>query len=179
MKKHFVRIFVAFPLPLKIQESYLTFIKDYMKISGVRWTRKENLHMTLFFIGEIEEDQLTEVKEKLQPILLGWKAFDIKFEKVSFRGKILSPEMIWAQFEKSEEFSRNAEKIRAAVSEYMTIVPRHPEPIPHITLARLKKGADLSSINTVEFNPGDTLLIDRAELWRTVHHEEGVLYERL
>lgn len=179
MKKNLIRIFTAFPAPAKLLEAYSEFIRVYSELQGIRWTPSDNLHVTLFFIGEVEEENLPAIQEALNPLFSKWESFEIEFEKTSFRGKQNSPGMIWAQFVKSEKFKNASERIHVAVAEYMTITHVHTDPIPHITLARIKRGADFSGINLSDFNYKDRLVIDHAELWMTVQSKAGVTYKRL
>lgn len=61
----------------------------------------------------------------------------------------------------------------------MTIIPQHQDPIPHITMARIKKGADISTISTTAFSLTNKMLVDKMELWKTVQTTEGVIYQRI
>ncbi len=179
MENKLTRIFVAFPISPDITAKYSTYINSFQNISGLRWTKARNLHLTLFFIGEVEERNIVSVINDLRSIQESWKSFNLIFEKISFRGKAQSPGMIWAQFEISHAFNEISSLIFSKVSKYMTIVPQHLEPIPHITLARLKKGAELNEIKANEFPMPNEILVDKMELWKTVQTPDGVLYEKL
>ncbi len=179
LENKLTRIFVAFPVPDEIATLFSTYINRFQDLIGVRWTKPGNLHLTLFFIGEVEPANIVHVIEALQPIEKNRKSFTLLFEKITFRGKVHQPGMIWAQFEKSEEFSRISSQLHEVSKRFMTIVPQHLDPIPHITLARLKKGAEISKIREEEFSFPQNLLIDKMELWKTVQTSEGVLYEKI
>lgn len=179
MKKNLSRVFVAFPFPEETKAAYADYIKDFLNVLGVRWTRVDNLHITLFFIGEVEEENIPAIRRKLQPIKDNWKSFELNFEKITFRGKAHSPGMIWAQFEPSNEFADVSRTIHSVVAEYMIVAPQHLDPIPHITLARLKKGADLMKIRSNELSMPIKLPVDKMELWKTVQSVDGAIYQRI
>ena len=56
--------------------------------------------------------------------------------------------------------------------------PEFADPVPHITIARLKKGVDESAIS-LNF-PEEFVLppITCAEIWQTMREEKGVYYAR-
>lgn len=179
LENKLTRLFVAFPIPADITAEYSAYINRFKDISGLRWTKARNLHLTLFFIGEVEDRNIVHVINELKAFRNTLKSFPLVFEKITFRGKAHNPGMIWAQFEKCEAFSEVSSQLFSIVSKYMTIVPRHLDPIPHITLARLKKGSELNLIKTDEFPMPKEMLVDKMELWKTVHTPDGVLYEKL
>jgi len=177
--QNFVRIFVAFPLPALISDRIREFITSYENCEGVRWTRISNLHITVFFIGEVRREDLKTVKTRVSPLLRHIEPIEFSFEKVAFRGGKNTPSMIWIQFARNERFSSLNGKIGEMVSAFMTINSSHPDPIPHITLARIKPKADISSIQTEKLIMPEILLLDRIELWQSLQTAEGVFYRRV
>ena len=179
MEKKLIRIFVACPPPGELLDLYTSYISHFQNIAGLRWTRRDNLHLTLFFIGEIEEENLNFVIEQIGAIRLSFNPFVLEFEKISYRGKAHKPGMIWAQYQKADTFSELSALIHRSVSKYMTIVPSHSDPIPHITLARLKKGAVIDAVRLNEIVFPSQLKVDKIELWMTVQSQDGVVYKRV
>ncbi len=84
--------------------------------------------------------------------------------------------MIWVQFRKNDRFSSMSRKIKDLVSGFMTKSASHPDPIPHITIARMKRKADISAINPEKLSIPESILLDRIELWQSLQSAEGVLY---
>ncbi len=173
-----IRIFVAYPVKNDLAKSFLQLPAKNSSIKNIRWTPEDNLHITLFFIGEIEENNLESVKAILKETLRDCRSFDLEFENIIFKGKRNSS-MIWAAFKKEKSFSELSARIYKAVNDLMTIVPNHLDPIPHCTLARLKQEAEPSAIDTTVNFEFSSIHIDGAELWKTVQTKEGVKYECL
>lgn len=179
IKQKHIRIFVAFPLIKDLLDLYSDYILNFRNIPGLRWTKRENLHLTLFFIGEIEESNLPHVIEQIKILRESFKPFLLEFEKISYRGKAHKPGMIWAQYQKAESFNELSQVIYKSVSGFMTINPQYLDPIPHVTLARLKKDVDLSSVRANELNFPALLKVDKMELWMTVQTVDGVVYKSI
>lgn len=156
-------------------ESFLRLSQKNPDIKNIRWTPKENLHITLFFIGEIEEKNLSDVKVNLENIFIDQKTFSLEFESVILKGK-KHPSMIWVGFRKNEFFRELSEKIHQSIKDFMTVKSVHHDPIPHCTLARLKPGADISSMNRMINLQQPVLKINTAELWQTEQTKDGVRY---
>jgi RNA 2',3'-cyclic 3'-phosphodiesterase len=174
-----IRIFLATPLPPAWSESFLEISKKNSILEKIRWTPPDNLHITLFFIGEVEESNLENILSELEKLFEAQKSFILEFENVELRGKKSHPSMLWGKFRKSEMFSQLSEKIFHSVKEFMTIDVVHNDPIPHCTLARIKPGANTDLINLKIGVPEKFISIHAAELWKTVQSKEGVRYERL
>ncbi|MBK7850777.1 MAG: hypothetical protein IPJ66_06420 [Bacteroidetes bacterium] len=60
-----VRIFLAFPLPLNLRKQLQQMFSGYSNAAGFRWAPEENLHITIFFIGEVEEEKIPLIREKI------------------------------------------------------------------------------------------------------------------
>ena len=63
------RLFVAINLPEEIKKNLFCFKNRYLEIPA-RWTKKENLHITLYFIGYVSEKNLEKIREALKEITL-------------------------------------------------------------------------------------------------------------
>ena len=63
------RIFIAVPAPPEIS-AYLKLLKeDNQDISGIKWIRLNNLHLTIYFIGNIVEEDFEKVTDAIRPII--------------------------------------------------------------------------------------------------------------
>ncbi|MFH0954568.1 MAG: RNA 2',3'-cyclic phosphodiesterase [Candidatus Micrarchaeota archaeon] len=63
-----MRLFFAVMLPKEIQELVAKQLVEKVPAVGYNRTKTENLHITLLFLGEIEENRLEEVKSKLKEL---------------------------------------------------------------------------------------------------------------
>jgi 2'-5' RNA ligase len=173
-----LRIFTAFPLPNETAEAFLQLSNINSHLEKFRWTPRPNLHITLFFIGEVEEINLGRITENLEDVINQQQRIQIEFDEIIFKGR-KHPSMLWAAFKKNEMFSDLSNRIYQSVKNFMTIIPNHLDPIPHCTLARLKPGVDVSTFNKTINISQKEIVIDSAELWQTIQTKEGVRYDSL
>jgi len=173
-----VRVFIAYPLPLLFAESLRTVQQQNQSLNGFRWTPSENLHVTIFFIGEIQKEKIPAVTEAVSQVAKDCKTFHLEFDAITVEGKRKNG-MIWARFKKNPDYADLSVNVYAAVKSLLMREPNIKDPIPHITLARWKPGAEIENLNlSVEGKLSD-LDVNVCELWQTVQGKEGVSYDRL
>jgi 2'-5' RNA ligase len=93
-----MRVFIAIDIEkdilgeiARLQDKLQSAI-DYKR--GVKWVDPEGMHLTLKFLGEIRDDQVSEICDELEAAAAGHKAFDLGIETVgSFGGG--SPRVLW------------------------------------------------------------------------------------
>ncbi len=60
-----VRLFVACALPPPVRDALVAFATP---LPGVAWTRPEQLHLTLRFLGDVEQPRIEALQERLQTV---------------------------------------------------------------------------------------------------------------
>jgi len=142
-KRH--RIFVAINLPQEVKKE---LAKHQDKFSGewARWTAKDNLHITLEFLGDLTDQEIGEVCVATKEVAENCSSFALnisqiiygppqKLAKSEFAGQ--APKFIWAVGEKSEELTELRKDLEEKLLEKVAFVPEGRIFAPHITLARI------------------------------------------
>ncbi|MDD5428026.1 MAG: RNA 2',3'-cyclic phosphodiesterase [Candidatus Omnitrophica bacterium] len=96
-----MRTFVAIELSEDIK-SALDQVESHLKYSGadVKWVAKENIHLTLKFLGEIDEAKCEKVKSILDTIAKSTKPFEISLKDIGAFPNIDHPKVIWVGLDK-------------------------------------------------------------------------------
>jgi 2'-5' RNA ligase len=148
-------------------------------LTNIRWTPLQNLHITLFFLGEVQPFNLDKIKGKIRNEVSTHSPFSLRFEKISLQKGRKDSGMIWMKFLKDEMFSSLSDDLRKCVEEFLLHEARMHDSIPHITLARWKGSIDHENFN-FEFNESFQLPeISFYELWQSVSSAGGVIYKSL
>lgn len=177
--KNVARIFVAIPVPYLQAEEFKIIQQQNLSLSNIRWTPLANLHVTIFFLGEVLEENIFSINNAIKKVIENTSPFRIDFEKIMLKGQKKNNGMIWAKFFRNDSYASLSNAIYNAVKEFLIVQPVFKEPVPHITLARIKNMTGIDAIN-LSFKENFSLLeINSCELWKTVHTKDGVVYECL
>jgi 2'-5' RNA ligase len=144
-----MRTFVALELPPEftaaLGESLASLQETY---PGFRWTREENLHITLAFLGELDEKAVSLLKEAVQGAVQITGPFSISAGRIitlppGGAARVLALDIETGKQE-IKKIAAIFEKNLAALGEREAYPFRKPEGrpyTPHITLARKGGGS--------------------------------------
>jgi len=139
------RIFIAINLPQKIKNELVQYQKEVEKffeenIHPIRWTKKENLHITVEFLGYLHDREIEKVKEILREISKKISPFEVELFKICYAPeKEKIPRMIWAVGEKSDVLCKMKRDLDQKLEKEIGFRPEKREFNPHITVGRIRK----------------------------------------
>ncbi len=132
------RIFIAINLPENIK-SRISNIQEEWPTLPCRWVNRENLHITLAFLGNRNNQELEKVLEISKEIATASEPFLISFSKVCYGpGAKIPPRLVWIEGEKSQAFHQLKTNMGNLLSEGIGFWPDRKKSLPHITIARVK-----------------------------------------
>jgi 2'-5' RNA ligase len=135
-----VRLFVALEIPDNVRETIARLVGELKPLDNSwKWTRAENLHITLKFLGETpQEKMMKSVCEALRSVSCAWP-IPVKFHGLGFFPKERRPRVLWIGMEAPPSLGALAAGIEEALTSVG--VPREERAFtPHLTLARNKEG---------------------------------------
>jgi RNA 2',3'-cyclic 3'-phosphodiesterase len=128
-----VRLFVALPLPDGVVARLMLLRGG---IPGARWVEPENMHVTLRFIGEVDEPAAEEINYTLSHIEA--PALELELRGLDTFGQGAKAHALWVGVSLTPALAHLQQKVDSAVVR----AGRPPEGrkfTPHVTLARLNK----------------------------------------
>lgn len=133
------RIFIAINLPEEIKDELSQFQKKYSSLP-CRWVKRDNLHLTLVFLGYIREEKLIEILKISEEIAKKNNPFSIFLNKICYGPETqFPPRLVWVKGERSEELIKLKKGFEELLSGKVPFIREKRELLPHITLARIKK----------------------------------------
>jgi RNA 2',3'-cyclic 3'-phosphodiesterase len=173
-----VRAFFGLPVPAPQREELARFIAACAQAApDFRWTPKENLHLTIRFVGNVERGLVESVADALAQRPL--TAFDMELGDVGTFGRGRATRVVWlglrAGTEAAAALAAHAEEECARAG-----LPTESRPYQaHLTLARARSrgGArlpELPAVTRMEPWRADQLVLYSSRLART-----GAIYEAL
>ncbi|MBI4041185.1 MAG: RNA 2',3'-cyclic phosphodiesterase [Deltaproteobacteria bacterium] len=130
------RLFLSIPLNDLILTSLENYQKKYIK-PGLRWLPKENLHITVYFLGNIEISKIEAVVASLRQVFMRGSPFMLLATDIIFAPP-KRPRMIWATFAPNPHYETLVKEVACAVSSFVNLKHEQRQPVAHVTLARFK-----------------------------------------
>lgn len=133
------RVFVAINFPSHIKDE-LEKLKKHWPILPCRWVPKQNLHLTLAFLGYLNEEGLEKVMNSLAIVGQRHHPFSFFLDYISYGpDKKFPPRLLWLKGKSNEALLELKKNIDEVLNESIGYIPETRDFIPHITLARIKK----------------------------------------
>ena len=142
-----MRVFIAIELGKEIKEA-LSKIQDELKtVQGdVKWVEPQNIHLTLKFLGEIEENKIPKISQTLKAISCQVRPFTITLSELGAFPSHKYPRIIWIGIDEGkDELSKLAELIEDSLVQLK--FPKEKRGFSaHFTLGRVKSRKNIESL---------------------------------
>jgi RNA 2',3'-cyclic 3'-phosphodiesterase len=133
--------FIAIPITANIKDEFATWQEELKnEVSYKQWPVKEDLHITLKFLGAVEDEKVKLLRELLRSIS-EQSPFSLTVGKIGTFGKPNSPRVLWAGVEKTEPLESLFKQIEK-VATFIGFSKENRPYTPHITLAKKWNGND-------------------------------------
>ena len=166
------RLFVAIRPPETVRALLLAAMGG---IGGARWQTEDQIHLTLRFVGELDRHRAEDVAAALAGI--HHPRFEIAINGIGAFERRGQPETVWAGVTPHEPLKTLHKKIDQAMVR-VGIEPDQRAYLPHITLARLKRGSR-SVRNLLEASGGlrsQPFPVDNFALFESQLTPDGAVY---
>jgi 2'-5' RNA ligase len=105
------------------------------KQDGIKWVDPELIHLTLKFLGEVDDDQIAKICTVAERVAAGFDRFSVEVEKVSSFGR--PPRVLWIGMKEGDLMCRLQADIDARLAQ-MGFEIDEKKFVPHLTLCRVK-----------------------------------------
>lgn len=148
-----VRLFVALTPPGEVLEALEIAAQGLRELApDLRWTRPEQWHVTLVFLGEVGDDSVDELARQLNRTAAGHPPLALALGG----GGRFGHRVLWTGVQGDRDGLRRLADSAAAAARRSRLPVEHRPYRPHLTLARADAGADLRP------------LVERLAAWRGV-----------
>lgn len=167
-----MRIFTAFPIPTGVKKELVKTQTEIGRLNSsipIKWTEEWNMHVTLDFLGELEETQVEKIKEILNNIVPRHKSFNYWLDHLGGFPNAQRPNVLVAKVGEDQ-----AQSVRLHAEIYTTLkekglISETRLWQPHITLGRIKnepidiKGLDKIKLEKTSW-PVTEIVLMKSEL---------------
>jgi RNA 2',3'-cyclic 3'-phosphodiesterase len=135
------RLFVALSVPFAVKhelQSAQNQLREVLQISSVRWTRPEQFHVTLKFLGNVDVTQLIPLVHSLKLACAPLPPLYLRAQSIGFFPNSRRPNVIWAGISDSHNYlSTLHANVAKAVQPFIDTPARDEKFSAHLTLGRI------------------------------------------
>lgn len=177
------RLFIAIRMNPSVELITMTeFLKNCLREEKIKWVEKDNLHLTLAFLGDAEEKKIKDLTEILIESCSASKEFGLVFTGTGVFKNYSDPKVIWVGINHSEELAilnKNiSERLKAK------FFPSEEKRFrPHLTIGRVRRLTDpdklkeaLEKYKDVEFQ---NVIVTEVILYESILMKTGPIYKEL
>ena len=155
-----IRTFIAIEVPRAIQDK-ISSLQDALKKEGgkISWVKPENIHLTLKFLGNVEESKIDQIGEALTKAAERITPFNMIVKGTGAFPDMRRPRVIWVGV---EEASGQLLNIFNEIEKELSKIGFQKEErrfSPHLTIGRVKTPSGISrlvdKLKTTDFLGGE------------------------
>lgn len=147
-----IRVFVSIPVPNTAGLEPL--IRDLRTVRGVRTANIKQLHITLRFIGDVDEERIDEIGNIVSETVSGISRSRLSLKGMGTFPNERNPKILWAGIDTALPLAHIAEELSVKFSK--AGIPFDEKPFkPHVTVGRIEGRCNISPMlgkyRTTEF----------------------------
>jgi len=181
-----IRAFIATDIPsdvrLSIEEAQARLKRAHVGVK-ISWTKIDNLHLTLQFLGYIEEAIVDTIKSTLQLVASQHQPFDLAVHGAGAFPNESRPRVIWVGCDDAEGRLKMLARAVQDAMQPLGFEPEHREFSAHLTLGRIKVPrpdvALTRAVDSLKDTAFGTLRVEAIHLMESQLHPEGSIYTKL
>jgi len=177
-----LRLFIALPLTSEVRRKLQLLTESLAEmIGGVRWSRTENIHLTLKFLGDVEERRVGAIKQVLGKVAARHGPLKLEVGELGVFPGFRRPRVIWAGVRpEGEGLKLLVQDLERSLAR-LGFQEEKRDYTPHLTLGRVRARRSLPGLREIlssrEAESLGRLRMDMILLLKSTLTREGPLYE--
>jgi len=133
-----IRAFLAVEIEPQVLEKICRTTDDLReRIVGIRWVPRENLHLTVKFLGNLEEARITQIADAVRAQLSPFSRFTINAKGLGVFPEHGPPKVLWVGLI-GKELAALAAKLESGLTP-LGFAPEERSFTPHLTIGRWRR----------------------------------------
>ena len=167
-----MRVFISIDIPEKVKREIVKIQEKLPEFKGKK-TEFENLHLTLKFLGEVDEEKIEKIREKLRKV--NFKTFNAEIDSIGVFSKDFV-RIIWLHLTNCDELQKEVDEKLGNLFE------KEKRFMSHLTIARVKSVRnkkefldELKKIKILKMK----FVVDKFELKESALMQRGPIYKTI
>jgi 2'-5' RNA ligase len=155
-----IRSFIAVDIPGSVRDKLDDLLSKLKRSQAdVKWAKSKSIHITLKFLGNVEEARLPKIEEIMGRVAENIEPFTVSIEGTGVFPNDRRPHVLWVGVRKgSEKLTRLAEDLDSCLS-VLGFEREKRSYSPHLTLGRVRSpkriDAVIDMMRSTTFQAGD------------------------
>ncbi len=133
-----IRLFVSLKIPDKVLDRVLEEVYNAAENPfNFKWETKEKIHLTLKFIGEVEEKLVEPISSELE-FVKNFSSFKCSISRFGFFFRYHEPKILWSDLQSERSFTPIVDELNQRMEKF-GIESEKRKFKAHLTLLRIKK----------------------------------------
>lgn len=134
------RAFIALPIPEAVKDQIERVQLELRRIIPercVRWAKRDQFHLTLRFLGNVQADRLRELTDSLRAVASGFPVLKLRAERLGCFPHPRAPRILWVRVhDEAEQLPVLQQHVESAAGKFAES-QADKKFIGHVTIARI------------------------------------------
>lgn len=184
-----MRTFIAIEIPEPLKQDLkrsMEGLRSELEEGLIRWVRPESMHLTLKFLGEIEQEQVRAIQTLLDELAGRYSSFTLEIAGFGCFPSSRRPRVVWVGFNPAEGELARLQSELASQLEAIGFEREQREYHAHLTLGRVRKGLSREDMDLIVRWAQDAQIgkvgrfeVGAISLIRSILQPDGAVYTNL
>jgi len=160
----------------------ISSFKKGLETEQIKWTDPANIHITLAFLGNTDEERIPQLSIMLKEVCESRGKFDLTLKGAGVFRNMNDPRILWTGIGSSEELLQLNEVITSGLIDLGFEIEDRPFK-PHLTLGRIKRISDNGAFSRLLEKYSDravqTVNVNDVIMFESILLQNGPLYKPL
>jgi 2'-5' RNA ligase len=178
-----IRTFLAFDIPESHRIECFRLIQRGLKFypQGIKWVEQQNLHITLLFLGEIEDNDTHIVVDLLEKYADIFPQLHLTNARVNWNS-ISKPQTLWVEYDitNQNELNRILKQYKKELRSKLPYLDfDNKDFLCHLTLGRIKQKINIEKWQVYNEIVNSNFALNEISLYESILYSTGPVYKCL
>ena len=177
-----MRLFIAANISSLVREELDERIRELASSDAdVRWVALQNLHVTMKFLGRVDEARLSLIQERLKNLVAKTKPFTARLSTLGAFPNNQDPQIVWAGVGEGQKlFQELAVRVSDSMKD-LGFKEENREYTAHVTLGRVRSKKNIKNLAKAlldkKYDSQHPFAVDRLTLFESITDPRGAIYK--
>ncbi len=173
-----MRTFIAIEVPDSERKTLALMVEEFCRHDlPIKWVKPQNMHVTIKFLGEVNETGSVKVKEAVNSICRKMAVFNMRLNGIGCFPRPNNARVIWVGVDRGgSELNMLAENLESSLQTlgFKAEGRFHP----HLTIGRIRQRCNINEILLKKFQ-GDSFSVEKVTLFESKLLPKGPIYRAI